>query len=141
MQKSLGRLIAIIYRKKQIYVNTRLKEIGITSGEVGFLMSLYRKEGQTQEALCTSLHIDKAAATRALRILESKGYVTKEQDCQDRRCNRIYLTKKARDIKTTVQNVMQRWSEIIAQSLGEERYQELCCTLEQINNLEQKAWQ
>ena len=141
MQQSLGRLVAILYRKKQMYVNTRLKDVGITSGEVGFLMSLYRKEAQTQEALCTALHIDKAAATRALHILEKKGYVYREQDSLDRRCKRIYLTNKARDIEKTVQTVMHRWSEIIAQSLGEERYQELCSILEQINNLEQKDWQ
>ncbi len=124
-----------------MYVNTHLKAFGITSGEVGFLMTLYREEGQTQEALCSSLHIDKAAATRALGMLQKKGYVTKKQDSQDKRCNRIYLTKSAKDIQPQVIAVMHHWSGHIAQVLGKERYQALCETLQQINEIEQKEWQ
>ncbi|NCC64439.1 MAG: MarR family transcriptional regulator [Spirochaetia bacterium] len=141
MQQSLGRLLAILYRKKQMYINTHLKELGITSGEVGFLMSLYREEGQTQEALCCALHIDKAAATRALGMLQKKGYVTKKQDRQDRRCNRIFLTNRARENQAQVIEVMRHWSEVIAQNLGEPQYQALCSALESINELKQKEWQ
>ncbi|MCK9348999.1 MAG: hypothetical protein M0P41_08680, partial [Sphaerochaeta sp.] len=61
MNTSLGRLIAILHRNKQMYLNARLKAYGITSAEVGILMSLYRKEGRTQEELSQWLHIDKAA--------------------------------------------------------------------------------
>ncbi len=133
MQPSFGRLVATLYRKNQMYINAKLKCFGITSGEVGFLMSLYRQEGQTQEELASFLSIDKAAATRSLCTLEQKHYIERRQDQHDKRCNRIFLTPESRKIETEVVTCIHQYSEHIASLLGEPTYQELCTTLERIN--------
>jgi len=66
MYTSLARHLAILHRHNQRYLNQVLKPYSLTSGEVGFLMSLYQAEGQTQEELSTALVIDKAATARAM---------------------------------------------------------------------------
>ncbi|WP_319756745.1 MarR family transcriptional regulator [uncultured Sphaerochaeta sp.] len=132
MNTSLGRLIAILHRNKQMYLNARLKAYGITSAEVGILMSLYREEGRTQEELSQWLHIDKAATTRTVHALEEKGIILRKHDDRDRRCNRIYLTDKGKALESSVVPVVRGWSEHISKLAGEDTYNRLCSDLEAI---------
>ncbi len=132
MEKSLGRLVAIVYRKNQIYLNAKLKELNLCSGESVFLRALFTEEGQTQEQLSLALHIDKAATARAVRSLEHKGFVLRKQDEQDRRCNRIYLTGQGRGLQDTVLAIYKSISTRMATLLGKDTYDDLCTGLETI---------
>lgn len=120
MKKSIGRLISILHRQSQIYFNYALKEYNITSAEYSFLLSLYRKEGVTQDELSSYLHIDKSATTRAIRSLEQKGFVIRNKDDVDKRFNRVYLTEKALNCKDKFRQQVFHWSEILAEDLDEE---------------------
>ncbi len=132
MNTSLGRLVAILHRNNQMYLNAHLKEHGITSAEVGILMSLYREEGRTQEELSQWLHIDKAATTRTVHTLEEKGIIVRKHDERDRRCNRIYLTEKGKALEPSVVPVVRGWSEHINKLVGKDTYNRLCGDLESI---------
>jgi len=120
MKKSIGRLMSILHRQSQIYINYSLKEFNITSSEYSFLLSLYRKEGVTQDELSYYLHIDKSATTRAIRSLEEKGLVTRNKDDVDKRFNRVYLTEKANNFKDKVRERVFHWSEFLSEDLDEE---------------------
>nr|WP_319473946.1 MarR family transcriptional regulator [uncultured Sphaerochaeta sp.] len=132
MNTSLGRLVAILHRNNQMYLNAQLKKYDITSAEVGVLMSLFRKEDRTQEELSQWLHIDKAATTRTVHTLEEKGILIRKQDDHDRRCNRIFLTEKGKALQPKVAPVVRAWSEHISKIAGEETYTRLCNDLESI---------
>ncbi|MGE4453456.1 MAG: MarR family winged helix-turn-helix transcriptional regulator [Sphaerochaeta sp.] len=133
MYNSLGRLVAILHRNNQMYLNSHLKEWDITSAEVGILMNLFMEEGKTQEELSKWVHIDKAATTRTVHGLEEKGIIWRKQDSLDRRCNRIHLTQKGRELELHVIPVVRAWSEHIAHLVGEESYTSLCEGLESIS--------
>ena len=64
------------------------------------LIHLYRKDGQTQQALARIAVKDKAAITRLLNVLEKKNIVLRVPDRNDRRSKLIYLTHKAKAFKT-----------------------------------------
>ncbi len=59
------------------------------------LNKLYKREGQTQVELTDSIFQDRANITRILNAMEKRGLVTRENDAQDKRVHRIYLTEKA----------------------------------------------
>lgn len=63
---SIGRLIAILHRQSQIYINCTLKKFNITSAEYSFLLYLYKKNGATQDEMSTYMYIDKSATNRAI---------------------------------------------------------------------------
>ncbi|MGH0054524.1 MAG: MarR family winged helix-turn-helix transcriptional regulator [Sphaerochaetaceae bacterium] len=129
---SLGRLVAILHRNNQMYLNSHLKPWDITSGEVGILMRLYSKEGKTQEELSQWMHIDKAAITRTIHTLEEKGIIIRKQDSKDRRCNRIYLTEKGKQLEAEIVPIVRSWSEHISKIIGQEAYTMLCEELESL---------
>ena len=62
MKRSVGRLISILYRKNQIYLNAAMKPLNITTAEQPILMYLYRHNAVTQEEISTYLQVDKAEA-------------------------------------------------------------------------------
>ncbi|MEA4859502.1 MAG: MarR family winged helix-turn-helix transcriptional regulator [Sphaerochaeta sp.] len=132
MYSSLARHLAILHRHNQRYLNQVLKPYSLTSGEVGFLMSLYQTEGQTQEELSAALVIDKAATARALKVLIDKGFVTRTQDEKDKRCNRIHLTEHAKALEGELTNQVRRWNQNLIEQFGSETYEQICAHLASI---------
>ncbi len=84
MKRSVGRLISILYRKNQIYLNAAMKPLNITTAEQPILMYLYRHNAVTQEEISTYLQVDKALTARTVQSLIKKGLVTKEKDEKDK---------------------------------------------------------
>lgn len=132
MNKSIGRLVSILHRQSQIYINFILKDFGISSAEYSFLLYLYNKDGLTQDALSSYLYIDKAATARAIKSLEEKGYVIKDKDEKDKRCNRIYLTEKANNIKNEIRHKVSSWSRFLTEDIDENTINMVYSTLEKM---------
>lgn len=130
MNSSIGRLISILHRQSQIYINCNLKEFNITSAEYAFLLSLYRKDGTTQDELSTYLYIDKSATARAIKSLEEKGYVTRSKDDIDKRCNRVYLTEKAKSYEGEIKKRVYSWSEFLSEDIDNQTINEVYSVLE-----------
>lgn len=120
--QNIGRLIAILHRQCQIFTNKALKEFSLTSAEYPSLLALYHREGQTQDELSSYLYIDKAAITRIIKSLVTKGFVIKKQDLQDKRCNRIFLTEKAKRKQEDIHKRVMQWNAFITESLDGEAY-------------------
>ena len=139
MQNNPGRLISILYRKAQVYWTQSLKEYQITSAEYPILLRLYAREGVTQEEIVAELEMDKSAIARALQSLIDKGFVEKQKDEQDRRCNRIYLTEKGHEVRQVIEEAKQKWNEILMKNMTEEEQREMIRLLGQsVKNLKRE---
>lgn len=130
MQKSIGRLLSILHRQSQVYMNTMLKDYHITSSEYIFLIRLYKQDGITQDNLSSFLYIDKAATTRAMQSLELKGYIKREKDNNDKRCNHIFLTDKAWNIKEELLHRVYSWSDLLTMDMEDSIIEQMITTLE-----------
>lgn len=120
MQQSIGRLVSILYRKNQVYLNTALKSYDITAAEVPILTYLFKNDGVSQEELSAYMAIDKAATARAIQSLIAKGYLHKEKDQTDRRAYRVSLTDCALEIKEEIMRVLLYWTEFLTDGLEQE---------------------
>jgi DNA-binding MarR family transcriptional regulator len=132
MYKSIGRLVSILYRKNQVYLNIALKPYNITTSELFVVHNLYRKDGITQEEMASYMMIDKAAMARSIPALIEKGYLRKEKDAVDKRANRIYLTEYAMSKKDDLTNILKDWNEIITEGMNEEELNTMYSVLERI---------
>lgn len=93
MEGSITKRMIFAARKMQLCIGERLSKFEITAAEEPFFMAIQRYEGATQEDLTALVGVDKAVTTRAIRSLESKGYLIRKRDDQDRRQNRVYPTE------------------------------------------------
>lgn len=120
VDKSIGRLVSILYRKNQVYLNMVLKPLNLTASELPILMFLFKSDGASQEALSSFLSIDKASIARAVQSLLKKEYLVKEKDSVDKRANKIFLTKYAIDNEQEIKGLMNNWTEFLTEGLDEQ---------------------
>ena len=120
MNRRIGKLISILHRKTQIYLDKNLKSFNITASEVPVLLPLYHHDGMTQEELVVHTGLDKSAVTRILQGLIKKGYVTKEKDEHDLRYNRIHLMPSAFTIQKELYGVLDNLNHMIMHHFDDE---------------------
>ncbi|NLX61192.1 MAG: MarR family transcriptional regulator [Tissierellia bacterium] len=130
----ISRWFSVFHRLYLSFVYEGLKEYNIGSGQIMFLLELYYCDGVSQEELSSYLSIDGANTTRAINKLEKEGYVIRKQDEKDRRVKRIYLTKKAMDIKPKVLGLINQWESLLLENLTKVEKQVLNDLLKKIGH-------
>ena len=119
MDNSVGRLVSILYRKNQVYLNEALKELGLTASELPIIIYVLKHEGVSQEEMAQFLSIDKAAIARAVDTLLEKGLVQKEKDELDRRANKITVTEVGKKKEFALNQRLLYWTQYLTKDIEE----------------------
>ncbi len=136
---SIGRLISILNRQAQIYLNCAFKDLDIGSSEYLFLITLLKEGSMTQEELSARIMIDKAATARAVKSLEEKGYVTRETDADDRRAKKVTCTDKGAASREEIQAALEGWTEFLTAGIDAPTLDLLMHTLEEMSEKARRA--
>jgi len=93
-------------RSARQMINENLRPLNLSSAEGNILLHLLT-QGQEMEQgqLVRQLDISKPAVSRALNSLETKGFVTRQRDPDDRRAYRVRLVDKALEIGPAVEQI------------------------------------
>jgi len=118
-KESIGRLAANIYRYSQVHINSELKKYNIGIGQIYFLKKLSKKDGMNQEHLAESLYFSKATSTRALKKLESEGYVVRKKDNTDKRAYNVFITAKGKKFINIFRNISAAWTDTLLSGFTE----------------------
>ncbi|WP_066176268.1 MarR family winged helix-turn-helix transcriptional regulator [Bacillus marinisedimentorum] len=118
--ESLGKWISLLHRYGQRYIHNQLNEYNIGTGQLPFLTELYKKDGVLQDQLARNVGTDKGTAARAIKKLEDAGYVKRETCLDDRRSNKVFLTKKAKDIEEELASVLANWTGVLGDGMTPE---------------------
>ena len=132
MVRHSGKLISILNKSAQIYLGKALKPYDISAAEASVLLTLYTKDGVTQDDLATRLYLDKSAITRLIQSLLSKNYIIRKKDEHDLRCNRIYITKHALAIKGPIHKALDSWNHILMNSFTYAEQEKIYALLERM---------
>ncbi len=96
-----GELYSFITGKASTAIARRLQKnfksanIDITIEQWSVLYHLWKQDGLNQQQLCEATFRDKPSITRLVDNLEKLGLVKRVSSKEDRRINKIYLTKEA----------------------------------------------
>ena len=113
-EASFGHWIARLYRSSQNHLAKKLARLHIGRGQHSFLLVLFNKDGVSQDYLAKALNMNKAAVARAVSKLEERGYLRREKDDTDRRNNVVYITEKAKKMKSKLMDVVESWTETLS---------------------------
>ena len=89
------RKITKIAREAEKLVLVSLREDGVGTAEIDLIHALRHNPGCTQARLAEILHADKAAIARRTKNLETKGYLVRRDDPDDKRSRLLYPTARA----------------------------------------------
>ena len=96
-----GELYSFITGKASTAIARRLQKKFNTSGlnltieQWSVLYQLWKEDGKSQQELCNATFRDKPSITRLVDNLEKLGLVKRVPAANDRRINKVYLTKQA----------------------------------------------
>ena len=98
----------IVRRRIQSLVVEASMDMGLTYAEFSVMLVLFDKEGCSQDDMTNYLHVDKAAITRVIKKLESRGYLFRKQDEIDRRLKRLFLTEEGKETEKKIKEIVQK---------------------------------
>ena len=99
-----------IFRTTQGYLDKVLKEYDLSSGSYPYLLILKENEGINQNKISKELGYDKAMSARTIIKLIKLGYLNREEDEDDSRAYKLFLTEKA---KVTIPKVIKEIHELV----------------------------
>lgn len=132
--KSVGSYISHFYRIGSSFLSKEYEKYDIGFGQYSFLLQLYLKDGISHEELTELVAVDKATTTRAIKKLESNGYVEVILNEHDKRKYNIYLTEKALAIKEEILAVSILWENKLTGSLDENELSALKSILKKVED-------
>lgn len=126
------RYITKIAREAQRYAKLRLQGTNIGTSECECLDYIRKNRGTSQEKLSSLLNIDKAAVTRMIANLERKGYVYREQDENDKRIKKVFVTEKAVEIKQLTSSIESSFYDWLLEDVNDDEKKEFLSVLNKI---------
>ena len=92
-----------------IKLDKSMKEIGLHGGQIFVLISLWKRDAQSQIEIANNLKISAPTVNQMIVSLKKGGFVKSRRDTKDKRVVIISLTKKGNDIRP---QLMEQWNEL-----------------------------
>lgn len=90
----IGILIRRITGNVNEYINNNITGYGIKQGQFEYFLLIYSHPGINQHELAKLKNVGKASVTKALKILETDGFIERKKSAQDKRNIQCYITEK-----------------------------------------------
>lgn len=126
------RKITKIAREAEKLVLLSLRAEGVGTAEIDLIHALRHNPGCTQAKLSELLHTDKAAIARRTKNLESKGYLIRKSDPDDRRSQLLYPTAQAETLKSSKAEIEASFYAYLTAALTEEEQKTFAALLDRL---------
>lgn len=130
--RELVKFINTISRITQAYTDDALKKFNLSSGTYPFLFVLSKKEGISQNQISKELCIDKAASARSIKKLIDLAYIRKEEDKEDSRAYKLFLTEKGRILVPKIHKEICGWINLITAGIDKDEQEKLIKVLDNV---------
>ena len=115
-----------ILRLARQMINTGLEPLSLSGAEGDILFHLLTGSNSfAQEQLAQQLDIGKAAISRVVDSLESKGYVKRLRQQGDKRAYNVCLTEKALGIGADVVGVYDRLYQLVSKGISDDDFRQV----------------
>lgn len=118
--KKLGFLISNIFNDYTNYMNSYLEKMDLTLSQTRVLLVLALNNGVSIDFLAEKSNIGKSSVTKSVKILEKKGFLTKDINPKDNRKKIVKITNKGRNIQKEALKINNEIEESIVSAIGEE---------------------
>jgi MarR family transcriptional regulator, organic hydroperoxide resistance regulator len=127
-------LMDVATRRITKFYNRRLRRFGITYNHLFILTCLWAQEGVHVKDLGKQLCLDSSSLTGHLDRLERAALVVRQDDPDDRRAVRVFLTEKGRYLKEQLEPIGQELKETLLRGVPPQMVGTLAAALRHINS-------
>ena len=111
----------IISRCQSSFRNAKLGN-ELCSAHHSLVLAICREPGRSQDELAKDICIDKSGVARALASLETKGFVERKADPENKRKLLVYPTEKLLEIIPSVRSVTAEWNKLVSEGISDEEF-------------------
>ncbi len=116
---SLIKLTNSINTYTQIYFAKKFEEFNLSMGSYPYLLVLNMNEGISQNEISRELNVDKAMSSRTIKKLIELEYIRKEENTDDVRAYKLYITDKGKSIIPEINKIIDAWFNILVRDSEE----------------------
>ncbi len=129
---TVSHLLQRVGTAHKTFLEKRLNETGLHSGQVFLLVELWKRDGRRQVDLAAALNVAAPTINKTLTGLIENGLVTRDRVEDDARSTRIFLTESGKAIRKRLED---QWFEIESEILTELTDAERLMLIEILNKL------
>lgn len=119
------KMISIIYRKTQMYLNEQMAVFNLSGGLAPFLMTICENRRMVQNQIGEMLDISKGTVAKSLAKLEELKYIVRTTNGSDNRIFVVEPTPKALEIYPKLRQLGITWTQQISAGLTAEQQVQL----------------
>jgi len=113
-EMSVGQLLAQVCRMTGGRLRAHMDRLGLHRGQGFALVHLWHHDGVPQRELAEAMHVSPASVTNMLQRMERDGWISRTRDESDQRIVRVFLTEKARGMRSKARTVFREMEEELA---------------------------
>ena len=130
--KLLSNVTDILHRDLYYFCSERLKEEGLTTGLMYFILFVAKNPDCTPTDLGDALKLDKAYVLRCLKKLTEEGFLIREPHPTDKRASLLRCTERGERVFHMCREMFTEWDEDRLRGLSEDEKEQLFTLLAKI---------
>lgn len=119
LENTINYLLTPITNAYWANLEKAMNAIELHSGQVFVLISLWENDGQSQVELAANLNVSPPTVNKMVKGLAQSDFVKLQNDKQDGRVVRVFLTKKGLEIRQAVEEQWRKLEEQIFTNFSE----------------------
>jgi DNA-binding MarR family transcriptional regulator len=127
-------LVDVATRRITKFYNRRLRRFGITYNHLFILTCLWEQEGVNVKDLAKQLCLDSSSLTGHLDRMERVALVVRQDDPDDRRAVRVFLTEKGRHLQEQLEPIGHELKETLLRGVPPEMIKAFATALRNISS-------
>lgn len=119
MDKSLAHYVTSLRKDFVDYCNKSLADIGLSQGQLYFLIYIGKHPNCAPKELSKALNMDIGHTARAIYKLEEDNFIIQKQNPKDRRARILQLTKKGEEAFALSHELLNKWDKQVLKKLSD----------------------
>lgn len=134
------REIGMIARALDSISNIEFKEYDLTKGQYLYLVRICENAGIIQEKLAEMIKVDRTTAARAIKKLESNGFIEKRNDPHNQKIRKLFPTDKGKTIYPLIKRENGYSNSVALAGFSEREAESLFHLLQKVRKNVEKDW-
>ena len=139
--KEILRELGMIARALDSISNIEFKELELTKGQYLYLVRICENPGIIQEKLAEMIKVDRTTAARAIKKLESNGFIEKKDDENNKKIKKLYPTKKGENIYPIIKRENDFSNLVALEGFSETEVETIFDLLQRVRKNVEKDWE
>ncbi|PGL67428.1 MarR family transcriptional regulator [Bacillus sp. AFS055030] len=138
--KEILREIGMIARALDSISNIEFKEHDLTKGQYLYLVRIAENPGIIQEKLAEMIKVDRTTAARAIKKLETNGFIEKKEDKENKKIKKLYVTEKGEKVYPFIKRENDYSNIVALEGLSEIEVETIFTLLQKVRKNVEKDW-